>query len=225
MIGVTNNSPTQINAALIALKGEVKNEVKNEIINNIDNSVIGETYTAGDGIDITNAVISQTTDQLTFTGTQAQWQALTSAEKAKYGLVNRTDNNRGVYKNNNGTLELITGKGDISPYLFTGASSNIYSSSNYDQTVAHNLTKNLTLDKGLYFLRAMARNVNAGVVSNNILIKVGGFTFINCWETSNAGWSDTIDAVVIPIGSSQSCVVTVSQPVGFQYEVSITKLS
>ena len=32
MIGVTNNSPQQINAALIALKGEVKNEVKNEII-------------------------------------------------------------------------------------------------------------------------------------------------------------------------------------------------
>lgn len=111
MIGVTNNSPTQINAALIALKGEVKNEVKNEIINNIDNSVIGETYTAGDGIDITNAVISQTTDQLTFTGTQAQWEALTSAEKAKYGLVNRTDNNKGVYKNNNGTLELIAGGG------------------------------------------------------------------------------------------------------------------
>lgn len=109
MIGVTNNSPMQINAALIALKGEVKNEVKNEIINNIDNSVIGETYTAGDGIDITNAVISQTTDQLTFTGTQAQWEALTSAEKAKYGLVNRTDNNKGVYKNNNGTLELIAG--------------------------------------------------------------------------------------------------------------------
>lgn len=107
MIGVTNNSPTQINAALIALKGEVKNEVKNEIINNIDNSVIGETYTAGDGIDITNDVISQTTDQLTFTGTQAQWEALTSAEQAKYGLVNRTDNNRGVYKNNNGTLEQI----------------------------------------------------------------------------------------------------------------------
>jgi hypothetical protein len=91
MIGVTNNSPQQINAALIALKGEVKNEVKNEIINNIDNSVIGETYTAGDGIDITNDIISQTTDQLTFTGTQAQWNALTSAEKAKYGLVNITD--------------------------------------------------------------------------------------------------------------------------------------
>ena len=107
MIGVTSNSPSQINAALIALKGEVKNEVKNEIINNIDNSVIGETYTAGDGIDITNAVISQTTDQLTFTGTQAQWEALTSAEQAKYGLVNRTDNNKGVYKNNNGTLEQI----------------------------------------------------------------------------------------------------------------------
>lgn len=91
MIGVTNNSVQQINAALIALKGEVKNEVRNEIIENIDNSVIGKTYTAGDGIDITGAVISQTTDQLTFTGTQAQWEALTSAEKAKYGLVNITD--------------------------------------------------------------------------------------------------------------------------------------
>lgn len=114
MIGITNNSPQQINAALIALKGEVKNEVKNEIINNIDNSVIGETYTAGDGIDITNAVISQTTDQLTFTGTQAQWEALTSAEKAKYGLVNITDGSgKGVYKNNNGTLELIAGRGDL----------------------------------------------------------------------------------------------------------------
>lgn len=173
------------------------------------NLPLGGGGSAGDGISISGGYISQTTDQLTFTGTQAQWSALSSADKAKYGLVNITDDEYA----------------DLAKYRYYGNRTNIYSSSSYDQTVAHSLTKNLTLDKGLYFLRAMARNVSAGVASNNVTISINGFTFINCWDTSSAGWSNAIDAVVLPIGSSQSCVVTVSQPAGMQYEVSITKLS
>ena len=49
-------------------------------------------YTAGDGIDITNKEISvDETRPSTFVGTQAEQNALTTAEKAEYTIVNITD--------------------------------------------------------------------------------------------------------------------------------------
>lgn len=64
-----------------------------------DDSVNGKTkisevpYTAGDGVEITGKEIS-TDDELlpyTFVGTKAEWETLSVAEKAKYKLVNLTD--------------------------------------------------------------------------------------------------------------------------------------
>lgn len=52
----------------------------------------GSSLTAGFGIDIDNGVI-KTTD---FVGTQAQWNALTSAQKAAYDFVNITDDSSEV---------------------------------------------------------------------------------------------------------------------------------
>lgn len=224
MIGVTNNSVQQINAALIALKGEVKNEVKNEIINNIDNSVIGETYTAGDGIDITNDVISQTTDQLTFTGTQAQWEALTSAEKAKYGLVNRTDNNKGVYKNNNGTLELIAD--EAYKFFVDGSIYNVVGDKQVTTTTtaAVNITTTVTIPaSGLYLLHAEVANISAGVQSNNVTIRVKRpnsltYDILRVSQTSSAGWTGNTDTIVVPFkAGTQLEVVEYFSGAGFRY--------
>lgn len=51
--------------------------------------VSSSSMTAGDGIDITGDTISSTTPE--FVGTQAQWNALSAAEKSHYLLVNITD--------------------------------------------------------------------------------------------------------------------------------------
>ena len=63
-----------------------------------DDSVNGKTkiaevpYTAGRGVAITNKEVAvDETIATTFTGTQAEWNALTATEKAKYNLVNITD--------------------------------------------------------------------------------------------------------------------------------------
>ena len=56
----------------------------NEVSENIPDPI-----TAGNGIDITNNVVSSTTPQ--FVGTTAEWTALSAADKAKYTLVNLTD--------------------------------------------------------------------------------------------------------------------------------------
>lgn len=224
MIGVTNNSPQQINAALIALKGEVKNEVKNEIINNIDNSVIGETYTAGDGISISGGYISQTTDQLTFTGTQAQWEALTSAEKAKYGLVNRTDNNKGVYKNNNGSLELIAD--EAYNFFVDGSIYNVVGSKQVTTTTtaAVNITTTVTIPaSGLYLLHAGASNISAGVQANNLTIRVKRpnsltYDILRVSQTSAAGWTGNTDTIVVPFKAGvQLEVVEYFAGAGFRY--------
>lgn len=51
-------------------------------------------YTAGDKIDITNHVVScDETVKGTFVGTQSEWNSLSAADKAKYDLVNITDDN------------------------------------------------------------------------------------------------------------------------------------
>ena len=51
-------------------------------------------YTAGDKIDITNRVVScDETVKGTFVGTQSEWDSLSTADKAKYDLVNITDDN------------------------------------------------------------------------------------------------------------------------------------
>ena len=63
-----------------------------------DDSVNGKTkiaevpYMAGRGVAITNKEVAvDETIATTFTGTQAEWNALTATEKAKYNLVNITD--------------------------------------------------------------------------------------------------------------------------------------
>ena len=49
-------------------------------------------YTAGDGIDITSKEVSVTADRpATFVGTTQEWDALTTAEKAQYKVVNLTN--------------------------------------------------------------------------------------------------------------------------------------
>ena len=69
--------------------GKVKPDGTSITIDN-DGTIHGaNTLTAGDGIDITNNVIS--TDTVIFTGTTAQWGALTNEQKAKYDIVNLTD--------------------------------------------------------------------------------------------------------------------------------------
>lgn len=58
-----------------------------------DMTVITHTpYTAGDKIDITNRVVScDETVKGTFVGTQSEWNSLSTADKAKYDIVNFTD--------------------------------------------------------------------------------------------------------------------------------------
>lgn len=75
----------------------------------------GKTYTAGDGINISNtdeisakvddtSITTDSNDALkvadtyktTFVGTTAQWEALSAADKAKYSLVSLTDDSNGT---------------------------------------------------------------------------------------------------------------------------------
>ena len=66
-------------------------EVTDDSTNDI--TIVNEVpYTAGEGIDITNKEVSvDATRPSTFIGTQAEWNALTTAEKAEYTIVNITD--------------------------------------------------------------------------------------------------------------------------------------
>lgn len=62
----------------------------------------GSEYTAGDGIDISNNVISAETP--IFTGTRSDWEALSLAEKQSYGQANITDDANGIVVNNIATF-------------------------------------------------------------------------------------------------------------------------
>lgn len=216
MIGVTNNSPSQINAALIALKSEVKNEVKNEIINNIDNSVIGETYTAGDGISISGGYISQTTDQLTFTGTQAQWEALTSAEKAKYGLVNITDDE------------------EVQNIFVDGSILNMIDQHivNTTTTTAINTTKTVTIPtSGMYQIMATINNISAGIQSNYIVIRLirpntQKYDLLYIAQTSSSAWTMNRDEIIVPLKAGVQLEVTEAfAGAGFRYEWLVRQVS
>ena len=53
-------------------------------------SLVARVMTAGDGITITNDDAIKA-DTVIFTGTRAQWEALSTAQKAKFNIVNITD--------------------------------------------------------------------------------------------------------------------------------------
>ena len=63
-----------------------------------DATIVSHTpYTAGDKIDITNHVVScDETVKGTFIGTTAEWNILSAADKAKYDVVNLTDDQSSV---------------------------------------------------------------------------------------------------------------------------------
>lgn len=72
-------------------------------------SLVARVMTAGDGISISNSDVIKA-DTVTFTGTRAQWEALTTAQKAKYNIVNFTDEMECAYQDIYSTTEVKTNK-------------------------------------------------------------------------------------------------------------------
>lgn len=71
-------------------------------------TLIARVMSAGDGITITDDVIKA--DTVTFTGTRAEWNALTPAQKAKFNIVNFTDDLECAYQDIYFTTEVKTNK-------------------------------------------------------------------------------------------------------------------
>ena len=71
-------------------------------------TLIARVMSAGDGITITDDVIKA--DTVTFTGSHAEWNALTPAQKAKYNIVNFTDDLECAYQDIYSTTEVKTNK-------------------------------------------------------------------------------------------------------------------
>ena len=71
-------------------------------------TLIARVMSAGDGITITNDAIKANT--VTFTGTRAEWELLSSAQKAKYNIVNFTDEMECAYQDIYSTTEVKTNK-------------------------------------------------------------------------------------------------------------------
>ena len=72
-------------------------------------SLVARVMSAGDGINISNDD-KINADTVTFTGTRARWRTLSSAEKAKYNIVNFTDDLECAYQDIYSTTEVKTNK-------------------------------------------------------------------------------------------------------------------
>ena len=156
----------------------------------------GKVYTEGLGIDIdANDKISvdQTYVPTTFTGTTAEWNALSSAEKAKYTLVSLTDdadyvgnivdavtNGEMSAVTSNAVYDALLGKLDSSKIKY-GISSN-----------AVDTTGSITFDTAFadtnYIVFICPINSNAGIAwSSSVISKTAsGFVFETKYQTTNS---------------------------------------
>ena len=100
MVKYTSDTTTWVDCGVIASDvpiattgraGKVKPDGTTISIDEYGTISSSGSVTAGDGININNGVVSQNVDQMTFTGTQAEWNALSTAVKKTYGQVNITD--------------------------------------------------------------------------------------------------------------------------------------
>lgn len=72
-------------------------------------SLVARVMSAGDGISISNSDVIKA-DTVIFTGTRAQWEALSTAQKAKFNIVNFTDEMECAYQDIYSTTEVKTNK-------------------------------------------------------------------------------------------------------------------
>ncbi len=125
-------------------------------------------YTAGDKIDITNHEISvDESVKTTFIGTKAEWEVLSSADKAKYDLVNLTDDQSGVT-----TVVDTIADGNMNP-VTSNAVYNALSTNNigtYVDISDYNSSSNMyTLPSDGYVVLVSGAGVTSGVASAVVL--------------------------------------------------------
>lgn len=150
-------------------------------------SLVARVMSAGDGINISNDD-KINADTVTFTGTRARWRTLSSAEKAKYNIVNFTDDLECAYQDIYSTTEVKTNKvwiDDKPIYRKVVELGNLPNSTS--KQVAHNIsdydvvtslsgTAIDTTDKTVFPLpRATGDNnyINLHMTSTNIIVSDG----------------------------------------------------
>lgn len=119
MVKYTSDTTTWVDCGVIAsdvpiattsTAGKVKPDGTTISIDEYGTISSSGSVTAGDGININNGVVSQSVDQMTFTGTHDEWNALTTAEKKRYGFVAFTDDDEAEGIDAYSTTEVKTNK-------------------------------------------------------------------------------------------------------------------
>ena len=119
MVKYTSDTTTWVDCGVIAsdvpiattsTAGKVKPDGTTINIDEYGTISSSGSVTAGDGININNGVVSQSVDQMTFTGTHDEWNALTTAEKKRYGFVAFTDDDEAEGIDAYSTTEVKTNK-------------------------------------------------------------------------------------------------------------------
>ena len=172
---------------------------------------------AGDGISINSGIISQTTDQLTFTGTTQEWNDLSADDKAKYGLVNLTDDDDEAQN------AFVDGS------ILDAVDSHKVTTTT---TAAVSYTKDVTVPAtGWYQLMCTVSNISAGAATNYLRIQVVRpdttlYDICFCSETSSASWVNNRDSLVVPLKAGVVLRVTENfTAAGFRYEWLIRRIA